>query len=109
MLVVKNNYFKNIPRFLEANGIDYSWVNQDENGFSRVINFELLGISYFIQIYANLCNLSISEFYTNKMTFTELSYDACSSKGLLFDDKFKIVIEPLDWQKKNMEYFKGNK
>lgn len=101
---MKKDYFKNIPKLLDDAGIKYQWIKKDKYEFTRTIEFEVFGIKYFFELFANLVNCYIGKQHANKITFTDLiiANHLCSCGLALYsrEKNFYINLKPLDWQKK---------
>jgi len=92
---------ENIFTALEAEGLQPKYINCTETGFSREIEFNVFGQTYFIIWFKNMSTLSIGEQGLNKFYFTSLrvaNHRVYCARALLFkygndDNEFSICIK----------------
>lgn len=104
---MKKDYFKEIPELLEKANIEFNWGKKDTYGFTRLIDFEVFGITYYFELYANLVNCYIGKKHANMITFSDLTLadHLCSNNLALYsrEKNFYINLKPLDWQEKYLK------
>lgn len=90
---------------LKAQGLNPEFVEVDEHGFSRVIKFDCLGITYFIEWYSNVAYLSIGSRHASYIPFHKVRPDSCWPRyctGLVFAHETgcetHVATKLLDWQ-----------
>ncbi len=102
-----------IYKILDENKLSPRYINKDDVGFSRWIEFETKYQKYWIEWYVNVSTLRVGDKYTIRIPFTHISlnlHSPSNKKCLEFSHKditknfgladvdIDLTIEKLDWQ-----------
>lgn len=95
---------------LDSEGCNPEYIPPDPpNLFSRDIKFTALGITYYIEWWANIGYLHVGNMYASYFPFRELitntTWPNCT-RGLKFNERnyyFIVATKMLDWQRDKIQ------
>ena len=99
-----------VQKSLDNINILYEMIDIDEQGFSRVLKFNILGVDYYINWWSNISYLSVGCRYANSFPFTKIakapshpSFNKaiafCMNGKEDFHDKFHVGLSLHSWKK----------